>query len=196
MRFRKRHLWWLLAPVLLALLLMARQGFIYSQQQTAIREIERLGGRVLTTHGEPAWLLWLTGNRSFRMFEKATVVNLSETAITDADLDHLAKLNGLERLNLGETEITDTGLEHLEMLTGLKALDLSGTQITGKGLEHLSNLTNLEYLYLAGTQIADVDLHYLDGLLKIRHLDVAGTAVTIEGVEEIKRQTPGVEVQR
>lgn len=110
MKFRKRHLWWLLAPVLFALLLMAKQAFVSAQQQTVIRDIERLGGRVLTTHGEPAWLLWLTGNRSFRMFEKATVVNLSETAITDAELAHLAKLNGLERLNLSETEITDAGL--------------------------------------------------------------------------------------
>ena len=195
MKFRKRHLWWLLAPVLLALLLMARQGLVHAQQQTAIRDIERIGGRVLTTHGEPAWLLWLTGNRSFHVFEKATVVNLSETGITDADLGHLAKLNGLERLNLGETEITDTGLEHLERLTGFKALDLSGTPITGKGLERLANLTNLEYLYLAGTQVGDGDLHHLYGLSKLRHLDVTATAVTIEGVEEIRRHLPDVEVK-
>lgn len=195
MRFRKRHLWWLLAPVLLALLLMARQGLVHAQQQTAIREIERLGGRVLTTHGEPNWLLWVNGNRSFRVFEKATVVNLSETAITDADLAHLAKLNGLERLNLGETEITDAGLAPLERLTGLKALDLSRTQITGTGLEHLANLTKLEYLYLAGTQVDDGDLHHLNGLMMLRHLDVGGTAVTTGRVEEMKRLIPGVEVE-
>jgi Leucine-rich repeat (LRR) protein len=195
MRFRKRHLWWLLAPVLFALLLLARQGFVHAQQQNAVVEIERFGGRVLTTHGEPDWLLWLTGNRAFRMFEKATVVNLSETAITDADLDHMAKLNGLERLNLGETEITDTSMEHLERLTDLKALDLSGTQITGKSLEHLANLTNLEYLYLAGTQVGDGDLHHLNGLSKLRHLDVTGTSVTVKGGEEMKPRLPDVEVK-
>lgn len=195
MKIKPRHLWWLLAPVLLALLLMAKQAFVSARQQTAISEIERLGGRVLTTHGEPAWLLWLTGNRSFRVFEKATVVNLSETAITDAELSHLAKLNGVERLNLGETEITDAGLEHLERFTGLKALDLRGTEITGKGLERLANLTNLEYLYLAGTQVDDGDLHHLDGLSMLRHLDVTETAVTVEGVEEMKRHLPDVEVK-
>ena len=195
MKFRKRHLWWLFAPVLLPLLLMVRQGLVHAQQQTAIRDIERIGGRVLTTHGEPDWLLWLTGNRSFRMFEKATVVNLSKTAISDSELSQLAKLNGLERLNLGETEITDAGLEHLKTLTGLKALDLSGTQITDNGLEHLARLTNLEYLYLAGTQIGDGDLYHLYELSKLRHLDVTGTAVTIESVEEMKRRLPDVEVE-
>ena len=177
-------------------MLLANQVVISARQQAAIREIERLGGRVLTTHSEPDWLRRLAGNRTFRVFEKSTVVNLSETAITDAELVHLADLNGLERLNLNETEITDTGLEQLETLTGLKALDLSGTQITGKGLKHLANLTKLEYLYLAGTQVGNGDLPQLYGLSMLRHLDVAGTAVTDEGVEQIDRQLPNVQVKR
>ncbi len=141
-----------------------------------------------------AKICWLTSNRSFRIYEKTTVVNLSETVITDADLVNLEKLNGLERLNLSETPITDAGLAHLKRLMGLKALDLSRTKISGPGLENLSDLTNLEYLYLSGTPMNDGDLHHLNRMRKLRHLDVTGTAVNREGVEWIKRQLPGLEV--
>lgn len=175
---------------------MAVQVFFHARQNTAIGHIERLGGRVLKTHGEPAWVLWLTGKRSFRIYEKATVVNLSETAITDADLVHLEKLNGLERLNLSETSITDTALVHLQPLTGLKALDLRGTEISGQGLEHLSNLTNLEYLYLSDTATDDGDLHYLNQMRKLRHLDFKGTSVSQKGVDAIMRQLPGLKVKQ
>lgn len=196
MRIRKRHLGWLLAPVFVVLLLVAIQWFLHIRQQLTIKHIESLGGRVVTTHGEPAWLLRLTGGRSLWIFEKATLVNLSRTKVKDADLLRLQRLSGLQRLNLSETEITDDGLRHLRGLTGLKALDLGGTRITGDGLEHLRNLTALEFLYLRNTEIEDADLHHLKGLKNLRHLDLRGTAVSKDGVTELKRFIPDAEVVR
>ena len=146
MKLRKRHLWWLLVPVMAGLLLAGFQFSLFYRQQAAVQQIEKLGGRVVTTHGDPRWIRWLIGGKSLRFFEQATVVNLSQNKVEDADLIPLRNLNGLQRLNLNETRITDDGLRHLEELTGLKALDLSGTQITGNGLEHLHKLTDLEYL--------------------------------------------------
>jgi len=196
MKFRKRHLWWLLVPVMAGLLSAGFQFSLFFRQQAAIQQIEKLGGRVVTTHGDPRIIRWLIGGKSLRIFEQATVVNLRQTAIEDADLIPLRNLNGLQRLNLGETRITNDGLQHLAGLTGLKALDLSSTQITGKGLEHLHRLTALEYLYLSRTKVGDADLRHLKELTILRHLDVTGTAVSNEGVEEIKRHLPGVKAER
>ena len=196
MKFRKRHLWWLLVPVMAGLLLAGFQFSLYFRQQAAIQQIEKLGGRVVTTHGDPRWIRWLIGGKSLRIFEQATVVNLSQNKVEDADLIPLRNLNGLQRLNLNETRITDDGLRHLEWLTELKALDLSGTQITGNGLEHLRGLTALEYLYLSQTRVGDADLRHLKGLTSLGHLDVTGTAVTEEGVDEIIRHLSDVEVKR
>ena len=196
MKFRRRHLWWLLVPVMAGLLLAGFQFSLFFRQQAAIQQIEKLGGRVVTTHGDPRWMRWLIGGKSLRIFEQATVVNLSQNTVEDADLIHLRNLNGLQRLNLNETRITDDGLQHLDGLTGLKALDLSGTQITGNGLKHLCGLTALEYLYLSQTRVGDADLRHLKGLTSLGHLDVTGTAVTEEGVDEIKRHLPVVAVVR
>ena len=195
MKFRKRHLWWLLVPVMAGLLSAGFQFSLFYRQQAAIQQIEKLGGRVVTTHGDPRWMRWLFGGKSLRIFEQATVVNLSQNKVEDVDLIPLRNLNGLQRLNLNDTRITDDGLRHLEGLTGLKALDLSGTQITGNGLEHLRGLTALEYLYLSRTKVGDADLRHLKGLTNLGHLDVTGTAVSDAGVDEIKRHLPEVELK-
>ncbi len=178
------------------LLLAGFQFSLFYRQQTAVQHIGKLGGRVVTTHGEPDWLRWLIGGKSLRIFEQATVVNLSQNKVEDADLIHLRNLNGLQRLNLNETKITNDGLRELERLTGLKALDLSGTQITGKGLEHLRGLTALEYLYLSRTKVGNAGLRHLKGLTNLRHHDVTGTAVNDKGVDETKRNLPDVEVEQ
>ena len=112
MKFRKRHLWWLLVPVMASLLLAGFQFSLFFGQQAAIQQIEKLGGRVVTTHGDPRWIRWLIGGKSLRIFEHATVVNLSQNKVEDADLIHLRNLNGLQRLNLNETRITDDGLQY------------------------------------------------------------------------------------
>ena len=43
-------------------------------------------------------------------------VDLSNTWVTDADLEKLARLPQLESINLAYTKITDLGLEHLAPL--------------------------------------------------------------------------------
>ena len=52
---------------------------------------------------------------------------------TDADLEHLKWLTGLQYLSLGGTQVTDGGLEHLSGLTALRWLELSDAQVTDAG---------------------------------------------------------------
>jgi len=91
---------------------------------------------------------------------------------------------------------SDAMLEHLKGLTGLQHLDLLGTQVTDAGLEHLKGLVALQQLYLADTQVTDAGLEHLKGLTALQHLDLLGTQVTDAGVEQLKKSLPNVEVDR
>jgi hypothetical protein len=65
-------------------------------------------------------------------------INLSDTAITDAGLRHLAGLVGLGRLLVRNTAVSDAGLHHLRSLKGLRVLDLQDTKVTDEGVAALS----------------------------------------------------------
>ena len=66
-----------------------------------------------------------------------SVVYLSGTAVTDAELVHLKGLS-INSLNLDSTKVTDAGLVHLKGLTNLTSLGLGRTQVTDAGLVHLA----------------------------------------------------------
>jgi hypothetical protein len=51
-------------------------------------------------------------------------VDLSNTWVTDGDLEKIARLTHLESINLAYTKITDSGLENLAPLTKVKSLEL------------------------------------------------------------------------
>jgi Leucine-rich repeat (LRR) protein len=58
-------------------------------------------------------------------------LDLYDTGITDAGLEHLKGLRQLQELNLSGTAVTDAGLEHLKGLKQLRMLDLSFTKVKG-----------------------------------------------------------------
>lgn len=184
------RLWILLTAA--AVLLIAFVAFLDGlvRQHAAVFEVTRLGGNVQTTQGGPKWLRPLLGRRLMSNFDRATVVNLSGTETTDADLDVLARLRGVERLALARTKITDAGMPKIGRLVRLKALDLGGTQVTDAGIAHLAELRNLEFLYLEGTAATDVGLAHLERLHNLRTLVVERTAVTDAGAESLRKALP------
>ncbi|MCA9071696.1 MAG: hypothetical protein KDA84_22370 [Planctomycetaceae bacterium] len=190
-----RWLWWVSVPLLVGLVILGTLASQQARQTRAIEKVEYLGGRVLMTHTDPNWLRRLMGKRTLPLFQNATVVNLSDTQTTDADLMDLKELRGVERINLSGTEITDAGLEYLTVHRDLKALDLTGTPIQGHGLKALSKLTQLEYLYLTNTEVGDTDWEHLKSLSHLRQLDLIGTNVSPAGVKTIQQDLPDVEVK-
>jgi hypothetical protein len=102
------------------------------------------------------------------------MLDLGNTNIDDAGMEHIQDLTNLHALNLSYTKITDAGLVHLSSLQKLMALGLSHTQITYKGLEHLRNLQNLRILNV--TQIRGGDwreqVQGVEALLQIPNLRV------------------------
>lgn len=153
---------------------------------------------------------------------EVTELNLSSTQVTDADLQQLRPLAGLQKVYLGGTQVTDAGLQHLQGLTRLSILTLNRCaqitdaglqhlkgvtslgllridgcrQVTDKGLEHLKGLPGLRGLWLDGcTQVTDEGLRHLRGL-PLLQIGLDYTDVTDTGVEELKRAIPNLNVHR
>ena len=87
-----------------------------------------------------------------------TDLSLEETAIGDAGLAHLGRLDELRWLNLYRTKVGDAGLAHLKSLAKLEHLPLGETRVTDAGLVHLSGFHRLKYLGLRGDAITDAGL--------------------------------------
>lgn len=118
------------------------------------------------------------------------------TIVTDAGLEHIKELIGLQCLSLENTQVTDTGLRHLAGLKNLGTLDLRGTDVTDAGLEHLKRLARLQDLLLSNTKVTDAGLEHLKGMTSLQWLAVGGSLgprgsvqVTDTGLEHLKGLT-------
>ena len=76
--------------------------------------------------------------------------------VTDARLEELAGMKGLQVLNLSGTQVTDAGLKELAALKGLQELHLFGTQVTDAGLKELAGLKALQVLSAHASLLARV----------------------------------------
>jgi hypothetical protein len=214
------------------------------KQRIAVEAIVRAGGFVtydFVMEGSqprvPAWLLRLLGcdflfdvsKVSFGDEALVTTLThlpnleslfLTDTQVTDVELEHIKGLTNLEVLGLAFTPVTDAGLENLNGLTKLRYLYLTDTQVTNAGLDNIKGLTDLEFLDLSGTRVTDAGLDSLNALsglgvlglddtqvsdAGIEHLktfanlellSVTGTQVTDAGVKELKEALPNVQIYR
>jgi hypothetical protein len=83
------------------------------------------------------------------LFDELTELELVGTEATDAGLEQIARLTGLERLVLwGNVEINDAGIMKLDRLTNLRELDLKFVDSDGTGLLQLGGMSQLESLCL------------------------------------------------
>jgi sec-independent protein translocase protein TatC len=93
-------------------------------RRAAVAEIEKLGGTVyygfqLAPSGRPVEGAQPPGPSLLRrllgddFFARVAVVDLSGSGVSDAVLEHLKGLSGLQKLDLTGTEVTEEGLEEL-----------------------------------------------------------------------------------
>jgi hypothetical protein len=145
------------------------------------------------------------------------ILNLDQTGISNAGMVHLKTLQNLKTLTLEDTPITDNGLSHLSQMRSLRYLDLNGTQVTGEGLRHvaqhpietlylhiapisdagmasLAGMAQLQTLGLSKTMISDAGLKHLFGLQALRWVALDGTKVTGEGMLQLQRALPGLQI--
>ena len=118
------------------------------------------------------------------------------TVVTDAGLEHLQGLIGLQWLSLSASGVTDAGLRHIGGLTNLATLDLDDTSVGDAGLEHLKGLAKLQDLRLFNTKVTDAGLEHLKGMTSLQWLDLGSsfgprgnTEVTDTGLEHLKGLT-------
>lgn len=184
-------------------------------EAAAARYVRQLGGVAVWTNFGPQWLAKLMGRMN--PFQAVTVVMLAGTNVTDRDLPVVlplrqttdVELNGskvtglglsclrslpkLQSLDLSGSSITDKGLQYVGMLTNLDSLGLVRTKITDQGVRHLQDLKNLKELYIWRTGITDLSLSYLSNL-PLESLDVSYTFVTSNGISNLEKVKPSIEI--
>jgi hypothetical protein len=145
------------------------------EQEQVIAVIQKMDGRVqrdLKAPGQPVIGISLRG-----------------TKVTDADLEILKQLKSLQILNLSQTAITDAGLKPIEFLPKLQNPILP-VSITDAGLVNTKGFTQLEPLSLLSSQVSDAGLVYLKGLQKLKTLLLTDTKVTDAGPRKSGRPCP------
>jgi len=119
---------------------------------------------------------------------------IARTAVSDAGMEQIAKIDGIERVFLGDTSISDDGVAQLAKLPNVVVLDLSYTDVTDTGLKHLRSSTQLEQLDLSDTRVSDRGCVWLGELHALRKLYIGGTWLSENGFNELHRLLPDVQI--
>ncbi|MEO5603084.1 MAG: DUF2231 domain-containing protein [Cyclobacteriaceae bacterium] len=90
-------------------------------------------------------------------------VNLSNTNITDAQLNILSKLSNIRILYLNNAPVTDAGLSRLVPLTELRMLNLIGTSVTDSSVSVLLKFQKLSTLFLYQTKMTKEGIQKIVG---------------------------------
>ncbi|UCD50849.1 MAG: hypothetical protein JSW27_25405 [Phycisphaerales bacterium] len=112
---------------------------------------------------------------------------------TDRGLQALANCRLLEELHVGSPGITDAGLDHIAKLTGLKKLMLFGCDhVTDAGLAKLTALEALTDLYVAEADATLSGINQLDALEHLARLTVFelrrdGAILDLSGMANLER---------
>jgi hypothetical protein len=146
-----------------------------SARDRAIAAVERLGGAADVDKTRPG--------------KPVVGVDLSRTAVTDADLVLLEWLPELEALDLRLTSVGDAGVAHLAGTKTLRFVNLFRTHLTDAGLPHLAGNAGLETLLVGGTQVTDDGLARLAAFPRLRKLSVFDTRVGDAGLEHLRRHS-------
>ena len=76
-------------------------------------------------------------------------LNISNSNVTDGNLEEIGQLENLIKLNLSKNKISDNGLIHLEKLKNLESLNLFNTEVSNGLLTIIPKFTHLKRLYLS-----------------------------------------------
>jgi hypothetical protein len=128
------------------------------RQLEAIREIERLNGRVYVHDSSRNSTGKLAGGPWQQAFVDIEGIALGHTQFADSEVRHLDALSNASVVSLCYTKISDSTAAHLAQMPNLSDLDLSGTAITDAGLLHLSRIKKLKILRLTRTKVTNAGI--------------------------------------
>ncbi|MEX0289642.1 MAG: c-type cytochrome domain-containing protein [Flavobacteriaceae bacterium] len=121
--------------------------------------------------------------------------SLSERNLEERDLDLLLKIKEqLIWLDLSNSGVTDTQLQKLGQLKHLVKLDLSGNTISDMELEYLTTLSNLELLNLYNTRVSEKVLEVVPKMKALKTVYLWQTLVSDTLVERLAQENPHLKV--
>lgn len=85
--------------------------------------------------------------------DRVAWLDLARSQISDAGLEVVGKMKGLERLHLENTKVTDAGIAKLGAMPHLEYLNLYGTQVGNGVFESFARMPLLRKVYLWQTQV-------------------------------------------
>jgi hypothetical protein len=111
---------------------------------------------------------------------------------TDKGVEYLSRCSKLDELNIGSIGITDAGMEHIARLTGLKSLGLFGCDnVTDSGFTKLTALKSLESLTAFNDNITIAGLNRLSSLSSLKRLHIldvrrGGAVLDLSGMTSLE----------
>ena len=105
------------------MLLACLSGAARADEASAVKAIEKLGGKVTRDDKLPG--------------KPLIAVDLARTKVTDAGLKELKDFKQLTSLDVSFTRVTATGLKELKDLKQLTSLNLNNTKVTDDGVADL-----------------------------------------------------------
>ncbi len=134
------------------MLLACLSGAARADEASAVKAVEKLGGKVtrddklpgkpvigvnfFNFHGSDAGLK-NAGLKELKDLKQLTTLYLNSTQVTNEGLKELKHLEKLTTLSLGVTQVTDAGLKELKHLKQLTSLKLDHTKVTDAGVKEL-----------------------------------------------------------
>jgi len=113
-------------------------------------------------------------------------------AINDDDLKVLHLIaQHLVILDLTNSEVTDAGLDHLQKFPNLKKLTLENSKkVSSEGVRKLENIFSLEHLNLVGVSLDDSALGSIGKMENLLEVYLFRSGVSEEAVNNLKAARP------
>jgi hypothetical protein len=155
------------------------------QQKLATARIQSLGGTAQTRQPKTPWL-WLQRAVGEDYFKEVVSVSLNETLVSDADLEQIGQLRGMQSLFLNGLDPDKNSSFWATRATRLPHNpNLLCSQITNDGIRHLGPQPNLLVAAFAHTRITDAALETISSWPQLQSLDLRGTKVTSRGIDHL-----------
>jgi len=95
---------------------------------------------------------------------------MSHSDISSEGFALLSQLDEISFLDLTRTALSDAEMGHLAKMRGLECLDIGSTEVSGDGILRLKDADNLKCILATYCPIEDLEL--VDGFRSLQHIDV------------------------
>jgi hypothetical protein len=132
---------WTIAAIVLGLAVAAMVfGTQSVNKHSFIARMKVQGASVVTEPIGPQWLIEWAGPEYGQWLNRVVSVNAAHATLSRADIAYIASLRHLRTLDLSDTMVTDDDLEPLGRLQALETLVLRRTKVTEIGVDNLKQV--------------------------------------------------------